>query len=58
MLQTPKELAEKHYSDLKERPFFPDLVNYIISGPVVCMVSVVWACTNHLECLVDVQEHK
>lgn len=32
-----RELAEKHYAVHKERPFFADLVNYIISGPVVVM---------------------
>ena len=40
LFQTPKEVAEEHYKDLKEKPFYPDLVNYIVSGPVVCMVSV------------------
>lgn len=30
--------AETHYADLKERPFFGALVDYILSGPVVCMV--------------------
>ena len=38
LFQTPQELAEEHYKDLSERPFFPDLVGYICSGPVVCMV--------------------
>uniref|UniRef100_A0A061S192 Nucleoside diphosphate kinase n=1 Tax=Tetraselmis sp. GSL018 TaxID=582737 RepID=A0A061S192_9CHLO len=38
MLQCPKELAEEHYKDLSSKPFFSDLVNYIISGPVVAMV--------------------
>jgi nucleoside-diphosphate kinase len=34
-----KEMAEKHYDDLKERPFFGGLVKYISSGtPVVAMV--------------------
>ncbi|KAI8971750.1 nucleoside diphosphate kinase [Mycotypha africana] len=34
-----KELAEKHYEDLKERPFFGGLVNYMTSGtPVIAMV--------------------
>jgi nucleoside-diphosphate kinase len=38
-LMTPsKELLEEHYADLKERPFFPDLVGYMLSGPVVGMV--------------------
>lgn len=30
--------AEKHYEDLKSKPFFAGLVDYIISGPVVAMV--------------------
>ncbi|KIZ07861.1 nucleoside-diphosphate kinase [Monoraphidium neglectum] len=30
--------AEKHYADLSSKPFFPALVDYIISGPVVAMV--------------------
>jgi nucleoside-diphosphate kinase len=34
-----KELAEKHYEDLKARPFFAGLVNYMTSGtPVIAMV--------------------
>ncbi|XP_037732525.1 nucleoside diphosphate kinase [Drosophila subpulchrella] len=33
-----KELLEKHYADLSARPFFPGLVNYMNSGPVVPMV--------------------
>ncbi|KAI8065359.1 nucleoside diphosphate kinase [Gilbertella persicaria] len=34
-----KELAERHYEDLKSRPFFSGLVNYITSGtPVIAMV--------------------
>jgi nucleoside-diphosphate kinase len=31
-------LAEEHYRDLSGKPFFKDLVDYIISGPVICMV--------------------
>ena len=38
-LMTPsKQLLEEHYGDLKERPFVPDLVAYMLSGPVVGMV--------------------
>lgn len=36
--QAEKELLEKHYADLSARPFFPGLVNYMNSGPVVPMV--------------------
>ncbi|KAJ3608415.1 hypothetical protein NHX12_025462 [Muraenolepis orangiensis] len=32
------ELLKKHYADLKDRPFFPSLVSYMSSGPVVAMV--------------------
>ena len=39
----PRQLAEEHYKDLRERPFFLDLVDYITSGPVVAMVRAgVW----------------
>ena len=27
-----------HYQDLKDKPFFPDLIQYMLSGPVVAMV--------------------
>ncbi|RLN47484.1 hypothetical protein BBJ29_000590 [Phytophthora kernoviae] len=30
--------AKAHYADLSERPFFPGLVKYFTSGPIVCMV--------------------
>ena len=33
-----KELLEEHYGDLKTKSFFPGLVNYMLSGPVVGMV--------------------
>merc|ERR1712071_25812 len=33
-----KELLETHYKDLVEKPFFPGLRDYMMSGPVVCMV--------------------
>lgn len=37
-IQMSRTLAEKHYGVHKERPFYADLVNYIISGPIVAMV--------------------
>ena len=30
-----KQLLEEHYKDLKEKPFFPKLVEYMMMGPVV-----------------------
>ncbi|ELP53058.1 nucleoside diphosphate kinase [Microcystis aeruginosa TAIHU98] len=38
MMQVSSELAEKHYAVHKERPFFPSLVDFITSSPVVAMV--------------------
>jgi|TARA_B100001093_G_scaffold287004_1_gene274202 nucleoside-diphosphate kinase len=32
-----KELAEEHYGEHKDKPFFNDLVSFITSGPVVAM---------------------
>ncbi len=38
LMQVSRELAEQHYGEHKERPFFSDLVNFITSGPIVAMV--------------------
>jgi nucleoside-diphosphate kinase len=32
------DLAERHYGEHKEKPFFGELVEFITSGPVVAMV--------------------
>lgn len=39
-LQPSKELLEAHYADLSARPFFPHLIEYMLSGPVVGMIWV------------------
>jgi nucleoside-diphosphate kinase len=36
-MQVSRELAETHYAVHKERDFFPKLVNYITSSPVVAI---------------------
>jgi nucleoside-diphosphate kinase len=33
-----RELAERHYAEHAERPFFGELVGFITSGPLVAMV--------------------
>ncbi|KAL7751326.1 nucleoside diphosphate kinase Ndk1 [Sorochytrium milnesiophthora] len=40
LLVPSRQLAEKHYEDLKDKPFFSGLVNYMTNGkaPVVAMV--------------------
>jgi len=32
-----KETAETHYAVHAERPFYPGLIKFVTSGPVVCM---------------------
>ncbi|XP_072361596.1 nucleoside diphosphate kinase-like [Scyliorhinus torazame] len=36
-LQAPVDLLEKHYCDLSDKPFYPKLIKYMGSGPVVAM---------------------
>ncbi|KAL2524945.1 Nucleoside diphosphate kinase IV [Abeliophyllum distichum] len=38
ILVPSKDFAEKHYHDLKERPFFNGLCDFLSSGPVIAMV--------------------
>jgi nucleoside-diphosphate kinase len=38
LMQISKDLAEEHYGEHKERPFFGELVDFITSGPVFAMV--------------------
>lgn len=38
IMKASRQLAEQHYDVHKERPFFNDLVSFIISGPLVAMV--------------------
>ncbi len=33
-----KQLLEEHYKDLAHLPFFPKLMEYMTSGPVIAMV--------------------
>lgn len=38
MVHANQEHLEKHYADLSSKSFFPGLVKYMASGPVVAMV--------------------
>lgn len=38
LMQISDELAEQHYGEHKEKPFFGELVSFITSGPVFAMV--------------------
>ena len=50
LMVIPKETAEKHYAEHKDKPFFPSLLAYITSGPVFAMVwegeNAVTICRN------------
>jgi len=35
MMTVSRELAERHYAEHREKPFFGDLVDFITGGPVV-----------------------
>lgn len=49
-----KGFAEKHYHDLKERPFFNGLCDFLSSGPVIAMVrrtiTLILISTTTLSC--------
>ena len=36
-LTVDTDLAERHYAEHREKPFFPDLLDFITSGPSVAM---------------------
>jgi nucleoside-diphosphate kinase len=38
MVSPSKTHLESHYEDLKSKKFFPDLISYMLLGPVVAMV--------------------
>ncbi|XP_071389441.1 nucleoside diphosphate kinase, mitochondrial isoform X1 [Centroberyx affinis] len=48
MLQVSEDLLSQHYCELRKKPFYPSLLHYMTSGPVVVMVweghNVVQSC--------------
>ena len=46
LLQVDEALAHRHYGEHVERTFFPGLVSFITSGPVVAMA---WEANNAVE---------
>ena len=38
LVQVDRDLAEQHYAEHAEKPFFGELVEFITSGPLVAMV--------------------
>ncbi len=46
LMQVDDTLARQHYGEHRDRPFFPGLVEFITSAPVVAMV---WEAENAVE---------
>lgn len=50
LMVIPRETAERHYAEHKDKKFFPSLISYITSGPVFAMVwegeNAVQVCRN------------
>ncbi|XP_075422493.1 nucleoside diphosphate kinase, mitochondrial [Ascaphus truei] len=38
LLQASEGVLSEHYHDLRRKPFYPALIRYMVSGPVVAMV--------------------
>ncbi|MFQ5795709.1 MAG: nucleoside-diphosphate kinase [Candidatus Bipolaricaulia bacterium] len=38
MIQVDRELAEIHYAEHREKPFFEDLIRFVTSSPAVVMI--------------------
>ncbi|NWI54523.1 NDKM protein, partial [Calyptomena viridis] len=47
LLQADPGLVDRHYQELRNKPFYPALVAYMTSGPVVAMV---WEGYNVVRC--------
>lgn len=44
LLQVHEDLLSQHYGQLRTKPFYPKLLNYMTSGPVVVMVRCLCFC--------------
>jgi len=50
MMMVPRDLAEQHYAEHKERPFFGGLLDFVTSSPVLVLavkgVNAIAVCRN------------
>ncbi|HEY0196163.1 MAG TPA: nucleoside-diphosphate kinase [Methanobacterium sp.] len=58
MLIITEDLAQEHYGEHSEKPFFKDLVDYITSGPVLAMVIEGSQCISIIRKLVGATNPK
>lgn len=38
MINLTEEVLKEHYAHIADQPFFPGIVNFMVSGPVVAMI--------------------
>jgi nucleoside-diphosphate kinase len=58
MMTIREDLAQKHYAEHSEKPFFKDLVEYITSGPVLAMVIEGGECISLIRKMVGATNPK
>lgn len=50
LCQASEDLLKEHYWDLRRKPFFKELINYMSSGPVVAMVIFCYTLNTQPHC--------
>ena len=58
MIIISEDLAQKHYAEHSEKPFFKDLVDYITSGPVLATVIEGGECISLIRKMVGATNPK
>lgn len=50
MMMVPKDLAERHYAEHKGKPFYPGLIQFVTSSPVIVLavrgLEAISVCRN------------
>ncbi len=39
MMKLDEELLRVHYAHMTDKPFFPEIIAYMTSGPVLCLIA-------------------
>lgn len=45
-MKVPEDLLSQHYCELRTKPFYPRLLHYMTSGPVVVMVRALLSASS------------
>ena len=62
-VEVSEDLLSQHYCELRKKPFYPSLLHYMTSGPVVVMVRPLLHYYSHIDinhicCLLHIAYHK